>query len=571
MNNLTIYGGERNHYYSGKALSVSSFESEQRYNNDKRRLVNRHLLGVGVACGLEVIRLGEDSVSVEPGIALDAYGREIVVPSADVKRLASLNGYNAGSRDAEYYMYIKYDEKTAAAVNTSVADEQKKQYDTVLEGYFIYLSEKKPDFGHEILEYYLKAEKILFFDECVEVYMTAPRHARSDDKFLCELVILPKEQIDFISISGSIDLKCCRYEGQDSIHINYSNAHPGKNEILRIPFICDSMNVTKDLAELIIKKDDFRMTYEMLGKKVQKSNDMDLDLQTVLARDSDLDRVLEDYRMEVMLVAQSQSQEDICLAEITVRDGSIDYVRDIRHKSTISSLKELSLENQYLRERLYVLENTGGAFGKEVQNNNSKESDFEISSGTTTISLGIGGKMGKRFFSDEIIHNLGLGDVTVVLGLEQSLDLEQSIVYGSKEIFDEHSKSVLAELAAKVNPRTGTFVIGLRLLEATSEYQVNVHWMAYRKKEATSRQGERHILIENSMKTLKVMESCYFEIRFVNMLSESVKWSVDGRNSGTIDENGCYTAPNVPGVYKVRAVCQSDPTVNASAYIVVRQ
>lgn len=571
MNNLTIYGGERNHYYSGKALSVSSFESEQRYNNDKRRLVNRHLLGVGAACGLDVIRLGEDSVSIEPGIALDGYGREIVVPSADVKRIASLTGYNDSKKNAEYYLYIKYDEKTPAAENETSSGGLKKQYDTVLEGYFIYLSEKEPDFGREYAGYYLRMERLLFSDEYIDVYINVPRHAMAEDRFRCEIKVYVKDNVDFVSLTGNIGLKCCRYEGRDSININYSNAHPYKNEVMGITCICDSMNVSKDLVEFTIPKESFKLTYETLGKKVQKSNDSDIDLQTVLAKEDALDRIRQDYRMDVMSVAKSQSQEDICLARISIKDGSIDNVSDVRHKSILPSLKELGLENEYLKERLYVLENTGNAFGREVQSNVAKEQEFEIASGTTTIQLGIGGKTGKRFFSDEIVHNLGLGDVAVVLGLEQTAEEEQTIVYGSNEIFDEKSKNVQAELAAKVNPKTGTFMIGLRLLEPTSEYQVNVHWMAYRKKELYSKQGERHILIENSMKTLKIMESCYFEIRFVNMISDSIIWSVDGKNSGTIDENGCYTAPNVPGVYKVRAVCQSDSGVSASAYVVVRQ
>lgn len=38
MNNLQYSSGERNHYFSGKLMTVRDFESEQTYLNDKRRL-----------------------------------------------------------------------------------------------------------------------------------------------------------------------------------------------------------------------------------------------------------------------------------------------------------------------------------------------------------------------------------------------------------------------------------------------------------------------------------------------------------------------------------------------------
>ena len=39
---------ERNRYFYGKLLTVRDFESEQKYFNDKSRLLNRLLFGSGV-------------------------------------------------------------------------------------------------------------------------------------------------------------------------------------------------------------------------------------------------------------------------------------------------------------------------------------------------------------------------------------------------------------------------------------------------------------------------------------------------------------------------------------------
>jgi hypothetical protein len=77
----------RNRYYYGKLLDVHHFELEQEYFNLKRSLINQRVIGFGVVCGLDVI-LSQDarSVIVQPGLALDRCGREIIVgcPSAPI-------------------------------------------------------------------------------------------------------------------------------------------------------------------------------------------------------------------------------------------------------------------------------------------------------------------------------------------------------------------------------------------------------------------------------------------------------------------------------------------------------
>src|SRR2546421_4529181 len=71
----------RNRYFYGKLLDVFHFELEQNYFNTKRWLLNRLVSGFGVICGLDV-QLGDDgkSITVLPGVAIDKWGREIIVP-----------------------------------------------------------------------------------------------------------------------------------------------------------------------------------------------------------------------------------------------------------------------------------------------------------------------------------------------------------------------------------------------------------------------------------------------------------------------------------------------------------
>jgi hypothetical protein len=78
---------ERIRYYNGMQMRVGDFTGEQNYLNGKRQLLNRHIHGWGVVCGLRVEKVGDSGFTISPGVAVDCCGREIVV-SAAYKRIS---------------------------------------------------------------------------------------------------------------------------------------------------------------------------------------------------------------------------------------------------------------------------------------------------------------------------------------------------------------------------------------------------------------------------------------------------------------------------------------------------
>lgn len=70
----------RNNYFYGKLLDTYHFELETAYFNRQRRRLNRHISGTGVVCGLNVeVGKDPDQIVITPGLAIDQWGREIVV------------------------------------------------------------------------------------------------------------------------------------------------------------------------------------------------------------------------------------------------------------------------------------------------------------------------------------------------------------------------------------------------------------------------------------------------------------------------------------------------------------
>jgi hypothetical protein len=103
----------RNRYFYGKHLDVHHFELEQRYFNSKRWLLNRLVSGFGVVCGLNVVRSEEhnqDTVIVKPGLAIDKWGREIIVvkDSRPIKVAPPAPGSTGKGEEQYVYLCIEY-------------------------------------------------------------------------------------------------------------------------------------------------------------------------------------------------------------------------------------------------------------------------------------------------------------------------------------------------------------------------------------------------------------------------------------------------------------------------------
>jgi AhpD family alkylhydroperoxidase len=78
-------GLTRVNYFAGGVLGVDEFVTEQHYMRARLRRHNRFVFGTGVIGGLKVSvegTAGQQTATIEPGLAIDARGEEIEIPSA---------------------------------------------------------------------------------------------------------------------------------------------------------------------------------------------------------------------------------------------------------------------------------------------------------------------------------------------------------------------------------------------------------------------------------------------------------------------------------------------------------
>ena len=72
---------KRLRFFTGQVLTAESFELEQKYFREKLKRHNRTLHGFGIISGLKVV-VEAGQIIVEPGLALDCEGNELVIRKA---------------------------------------------------------------------------------------------------------------------------------------------------------------------------------------------------------------------------------------------------------------------------------------------------------------------------------------------------------------------------------------------------------------------------------------------------------------------------------------------------------
>ncbi len=82
---------KRPNYFRGQLLLETDLLAEQEYHRNQHHLHNRLLHGSGVVQGLTVSARSDTSVLVEPGLAIDEVGRQLVLEQAEPLELADFH------------------------------------------------------------------------------------------------------------------------------------------------------------------------------------------------------------------------------------------------------------------------------------------------------------------------------------------------------------------------------------------------------------------------------------------------------------------------------------------------
>src|SRR5215218_2342120 len=151
---------ERNRYFDGKLLTARDMTAEQTFLTGKNRLHNSRLHGVGTVCGLKVVQHENDAcldkyVLLEPGLALDCRGNEILVPEQvqiDIHHQveAAQEGENAATftDGQELFIHLAYrecdTEKTPALLDDCGCGDGATEFSRTREGFEVFFTSTAP-------------------------------------------------------------------------------------------------------------------------------------------------------------------------------------------------------------------------------------------------------------------------------------------------------------------------------------------------------------------------------------------------------------------------------------------
>ncbi len=552
-------------------LSVENFNAEQKYMNDKRRLLSRLVNGSGVVSGLNVISIDEQTISVESGMAIDNTGREIVVATPVTKKLSMINGYESAMRsgsNAYVYLCLEYNEGEQGQAYDLSGGKGDSTHDKISEGYELYLTSAEPADDTDPVRSVYEHCTTVFSDDSIRIRHIMPRFVNpmSDFEFRIEIENLTKQ---FVSFSYNIQLICMTCENDDSsvLSVKFNEMLEEKSGRYTLVYKMKANNVVDTEAVAAVDPSTFNISYD----KIPAEGTISGRSAAAVIEDSIIDAMFRSsFNKNMDMIFRSSLGSRLYLARIDlVNAGETAVIEKIHNVPFGQYVISNTLQNAMLRSALSMLpaQSEGHGIVAGAGADVSRASDKDIASGICRVDLSSGSLKNKVYYSEEIVHGLGLGSVTIQLGLRTQ---DESTVYGDTEIFKEIVPQI--KMAAKVDPTKGSFVIGVMTTATVLNDFVEIKWTAIRDvDEAANEMNEMKIMIKPNSLVLKPRESRYLDAVCLNMANKTLRWSVVPETGGNIDGNGYYTAPISEGVYEIVAQSAVYPDVKASIMVVIRE
>jgi hypothetical protein len=582
LKNLKYFPFERNRYFYGKLLTVEDFEQEQKYMNDKRRLVNRFLHGCGVICGMHVIQVDDTTVSVEMGAAIDFSGREIIIDTPVIKKLHMIEGFDVhDDADAGYlYICVEYAENNKEPVlsiaSSGVRSADQAECNKVSEGYRMFLTAQEPQNEAFTPEHFYQDSRTVFWANGIRVRQILPKYVRSSGEAELKVIVENMGQQQPFAFSYEVELSCLSLDGARRFKVSFDEKDHVRSGSYELSFHLTAASVKGVEGKAAVLTDS--LTLSVADRPVKAASDC---ISSCAIADSNVksELIRNYYKTAMEEIVKNTYQQSIYLARIRIIRAAQTYViegiEQTPFRQHVWSGALAAAVNDITMGEVELLQSAGcreqpASSGAPA----AVPETYAVSTGSVVFDLGIGGRKGQKFFSGEISHGLGLGPVTIVLGEAVTVSDDSDRVYGDPTVFEDQDDKLVTsvKLAAKTDLKKGTFIIGLVTTTPANAGKLRIDWTAIRdRRQAFQDAAAKLLLIKPDMADIEVRDTCLFEAVFSGVTDRRVRWAVSGENSGEIDANGMYTAPNVAGVYEVTAASLAYPELTASTYVVVRE
>ncbi|MCL2766615.1 MAG: hypothetical protein FWD21_02915, partial [Peptococcaceae bacterium] len=331
MKNLNYFPFERNRYFYGKLLTVSDFQVEQKYVNDKRRLINRFLYGSGVVCGLNVTQADDTTVLVEMGLALDFSGREIVVDAPVINKLSMLEGFESASEangDADYlYLCLEYAEKEKEAVHNitdaGTGSTPDTEYNKFAESYRLFLTGQEPENEGITPEQFYLDTKTVYWGNGLRIKQVLPKYTQADGETELKIIVENMGQQQPFGFSYDLDMVCLQGNGQNRMTVSFDEKDFDKGVRYEFSYPLKALAVKETVGTVTVAAESISLTIgaRELSERVRCVN------VTNITEQNAKQKLMENYyRSGMDDIVKNNYQQSIYLAKIGITKTGPAYV-----------------------------------------------------------------------------------------------------------------------------------------------------------------------------------------------------------------------------------------------------
>jgi hypothetical protein len=332
MKNLKYFPFERSRYFYGKLLTVNDFETEQKYMNDKRRMVNRFLHGSGVVCGMNVVRVDDRTISVEMGLALDFAGREIVVDAPVIRKLDMIEGYDDTAGENGYlYLCVEYAEKETEPVHSIAGagahDTGEVENNKYAEGYRLFFTAQEPESEGFSVENYYQDTKTVYWGNGIRIKQSLRRFITAGTPAVLRVTVENMGQQQTFAFDYDLALTCLRHGEEDKLRVHFDEKEFPKAGRYTLDFPLTAMDVKDAEGGAQVVSDSLKL---LVGGKSVTAQAAGGNACTVTAGNAERAMIGQYYRTAMEDIVRNTYQQSIYLAKIAlIKAGSSYYIESV--------------------------------------------------------------------------------------------------------------------------------------------------------------------------------------------------------------------------------------------------
>ena len=515
---------QKNRYYHGKMLRSDDFICEQAYMLDQMKARTHAALGEGILYGLHLSKQSDERLHISSGSALDCTGNFIQLEEDITITLEELEGFLQLNSNYGWITLHHKEEAVSREFCELPSTDRHEEYGRWEDGWELHIQEQQP---LDYLDEQIFKQQVIYEDTNVKLYLCIPDMLpeNGDVELLLQL-----EQKQEAPLHLVLSLRSTLY------HIQTVELHTKeKKKEHRIPILL-KRNRTAGAHYAVFHIDQLQ-----LDQRVVSSTTKTFEIEMV----KDMKASLVKRLMEKPFVFQNA----LILGYVEFK-----YEHDCFHIHKVSEAGRIECQRPQLDMVVEVLKRR--LHWTDAPQSHTTEDHKKVKEACGILNFQCD-RLHPIFYSDEISHGLGSGEIQIQISMEiqsaqDAQGYQKQLISGDSSLFQ---KGEALRWAVHSYPWTGSFQMAVSVPESYYEQKLVAHWYARVWNMQAQNVTENHLLrLEPSTIACRPQDVCHFTAVFDGEEDiRELRFSLDDDDAGELQEDGTFTAGQKSGMYLIRA------------------